>query len=278
MKRLYIIVILLLLSLSLTGCKEAPILSLDVYNYEYEMKLLYHMSQLYEPKLIKTYDEYSNLIYASDDESHVLYEKEYFDKNSIYIIPIYSYKEPTFEIRDYTYNEGEMHISINQVNSFYRTSNLVWDNKYYVILELDTKDIDNMSMEIIEKNDYYKHILYKPDERIVLNDGFDILFSYDELTEVIDEQIVNNITVLNETLFEDSFVILYTYPGLTGGENPFPLDLYYDESLDEITYQVNIVGASNLISSSNYFSILIVNKTNEISTETEFTVEKSQLN
>ena len=157
MKKSIITMLVLLMTLLLTACKgSTPSVELHVYNYYHDLHSKYDITRLYEPTLIQSYDEYEEILFSTDKEP--LYEKDYFDDNSIYIIPVVSHKEPTFELTDFRIEQDVIEIDVNQTNSFHRTSNLYWENTYYLVIEIESHNYDDINVEVFEKNDYPKRI------------------------------------------------------------------------------------------------------------------------
>lgn len=262
MKKSIITFLVLLMTLLLTACKDlTPTVDLHVYNYYHDLRSTYSMTRLHEPTLIQSYEAYEGILFSTDKEP--LYENDYFDDNSIYIVPVVNHKEPTFELKDFRIEQDVIEVVVNQNNSFYRTSSLYWENTYYLIIEIDSHNYDDVHVEVFEKDDYFDQVFYIESESLGLSETYTITFNYEDFVALYDGP-----TIVDEKTYEDHFVILFQVPYLRNGNEPFPIDLTYNETYDTITYNYEIIGDSASLVPQFPFCILIIDKYDDITEDT----------
>lgn len=275
-KRILILLILLVFIFTLTACNNAEMrnVSLKVYNYS-EMQLNYHFRNFKEPKLINTYIEYKeNLFINSISEPQELYSEEYFEKNSVYIIPVLSNKSPSFEIRNFDFTEGILEIEINQNNNLVRTMGDEYSSTYYLCIEISTKNIEYVNFELVEKNDYYKYFNFTVadsssfeliENHIFIDDYFDYKERFEDTPEYM--------SIVSQETFIENVVLAYYIPNMYIGNFPMPLDLFYHLYNDQLHLEIQIFGDSGIPESNVSLSILIIRKSDIFDKDTPLIVD-----
>ena len=239
MKRLITIGIVLF-TLFLTGCTEEKVeftIEMSTFKVRDTSDEEYsHFNDTHTSILITSYKEYL----ASVNELVTLetprtLKEDFFTDYSLIIVPVLSHKESSFSLKTYKLNEGILEIEILQENNLERINyqNDYRGNSYLLGFKINSKEITNFSVEIFEQDNYYESYVYLLETQTLdIENNYMIIEDYstyyDLLGNIEPDPLYGDslLDILNESTFENSFVLLYVEKHLAGGEYTSPTDLY----------------------------------------------------
>ena len=239
MKKLSIICIVLL-TLLLSGCnEEVEDLNIEMSTFKLgdtKDEEFGHFVNTHTSKLIKTYEEYLDCLNdAVTSESTRTFKEDFFIDNSLIIVPVLSHKESDFSLKTYKLNDGILEIEILQENNLERKSsdNHYLGNSYMLGFKINSKEIANFSAEIFEQDNYYESYIYTIGTEIVeMVNNYIIIEDYSTYNDLLGNvepfpiPADSLLDIIDESTFENSFVLVYIEKYLIGAAYIAPIDLY----------------------------------------------------